>query len=330
LPQGKCSGDDVIDSMLLFICHASEDQADFVKKLADKLKKEFEVWYAPYALHVGDSLREKIDDGLKKCDYGIVVLSPAFFAKNWPQNELDALFALEKRNRKMILPIWKDVTKEDVQGFSPLLAGRHAAKASEGVQQVVAAITLAIEAAHQQKELDALETITNKVAKLQQTVAARDRESAFLFSERGVQLIVEALHKLYDVIRTALLSGSSKSLTFAMPEPAKQGRDFFARTVGGLRLDIRICQMAAVNNATDAYLEVTIIKQHSDNWGTFTKDYTPVDSQRFKPGFDDERVVWRGEDKLLLTTDDLAEHVVGRFVDTVTEHIQDEQQGLPD
>jgi hypothetical protein len=311
--------------VLLFICHASEDQADFVKPLADELKKEFEVWYAPYALHVGDSFREKIDAGLKKCDFGIVVLSHAFFAKNWTQNELDALFALEKQNRKMILPIWKDVTKEDVQEFSPLIAGRHAAKASDGVQQVVAAITLAIEAARQQKKLDALETITNKVAKLQQTVAAKDREKALLFSERGVQLISEALQKLYDVIRTALLRGSSKSLKFAMPDPTTPRRDFFARTVGGLRLDMRICQMAAVNNATDAYLEVTIIQQHSDNWGGLTKDYTGLDSQRFKPGFDDDRVVWRGEEKQLFTTDDLAEHVVGRFVDTVTKHIQDDQ-----
>ena len=123
--------------MLLFICHASEDQSDFVKPLADELAKEFEVWYAPYELRVGDSLRQKIDDGLKKCDYGIVVLSHAFFAKNWPQNELDALFALEKQSRKMILPIWKDVTKEDVQKYSPLLAGRIAADASKGIQHVV-------------------------------------------------------------------------------------------------------------------------------------------------------------------------------------------------
>src|SRR5215469_16836052 len=113
--------------MLLFICHASEDQPDFVKPLADKLAKEFEVWYAPYELHLGDSLREKIDVGLKKCDYGIVVVSHAFFAKNWPQNELDALFALERQSRKIILPIWKGVTKDDVQEYSPLLAARLAA-----------------------------------------------------------------------------------------------------------------------------------------------------------------------------------------------------------
>jgi hypothetical protein len=305
--------------VLLFICHASEDQSDFVKPLADELAKEFEVWYAPYELHVGDSLRQKIDDGLKKCDYGIVVLSHVFFAKNWPQNELDALFALEKQSRKMILPIWKDVTKEDVQKYSPLLAGRFAADASRGIQQVVHDIRLAIGAAQQQRELSALDTATEKVARLQQTVAAREREKALLFSERGVQLIREALQKLYHAIRTALSVGSSnsKSLKFDISKPTTPPRAFFARTVGGLRLDICIRELTE-NYAGDAYLEVGIIKQHFDRYGDLTADYSGLDSQRFKPGFRDERVIWRGEEKLLFNTEDLAAHLVGLFVETVT------------
>jgi hypothetical protein len=316
--------------VLLFICHASEDQSDFVKPLADALAKEFEVWYAPYELHVGDSLRQKIDDGLKRCDYGIVVLSHAFFAKNWPQNELDALFGLEKQSRKMILPIWKDVTKEDVQKYSPLLAGRFAAEASKGIQQVVHDIKLAIGAAQQQRELSALETATNKVAKLQQTVTARDREKALLFSERGVQLIREALQKLYDVIRTALSVGSSnsKSLKFAISNPTMPPRAFFARTLGGLRLDICIRELGQ-NCAADAYLEVTIVQQHFDHYRDLTRDYSPIDSQRFKPGFTDELVIWR-QDKLLFTTDDLAEHLISEFVEAVTENIQDEEYGQSD
>jgi hypothetical protein len=40
-------------------------------------------------------LPEKIDDGLKRCDLGIVVLSKAFFAKKkWARKELDGLSAL--------------------------------------------------------------------------------------------------------------------------------------------------------------------------------------------------------------------------------------------
>ena len=46
-----------------------------------------------FTLRVGDSLRRSIDNGLRNSRYGIVVLSEAFFSKEWPQRELDGLFA---------------------------------------------------------------------------------------------------------------------------------------------------------------------------------------------------------------------------------------------
>jgi hypothetical protein len=81
--------------MLLFICHVSEDKDDFVAPLAAELREKYDVWYDDYELTLGDSLPEKIDDGLKRCDLGIVVLSKAFFAKKkWARKELDGLSAL--------------------------------------------------------------------------------------------------------------------------------------------------------------------------------------------------------------------------------------------
>jgi hypothetical protein len=79
--------------MLLFICHAFEDQDDFVRPLAEELRKEYNVWYSGYELTLGDSLLQKIDQGLADCDFGVVVLSKAFFQKKkkWTRVELDAL-----------------------------------------------------------------------------------------------------------------------------------------------------------------------------------------------------------------------------------------------
>jgi hypothetical protein len=59
----------------LFLSHASEDQEDFVRPLAEALMPDFEVWYAPYKLTFGDSLLKRIDEGLKSCDYGIVIFT---------------------------------------------------------------------------------------------------------------------------------------------------------------------------------------------------------------------------------------------------------------
>lgn len=91
------------------------------------------VWYDEYELTMGDSLLGKINAGLASCDYGVVVLSPAYFKKKWPQAELDGLFALEQPNRKVILPIWKDIDEAEVRAFSSILAGRIGVPASIGI-----------------------------------------------------------------------------------------------------------------------------------------------------------------------------------------------------
>ena len=67
--------------MRLFICHVSEDKADFVEPLAFALREFFEVWYDKFQLTLGDNLLQKITEGLLTSDFGVVVLSKAFFAK---------------------------------------------------------------------------------------------------------------------------------------------------------------------------------------------------------------------------------------------------------
>ena len=121
-----------------FICHASEDKDSFVRPLANELSRRgIDVWYDEFSLKVGDSLRRSIDRGLTKSCYGIVVLSPDFFRKEWPQKELDGLTALESGLRKVILPIWHKVEKANVLKYSPILADRIAINSSHGIKQVV-------------------------------------------------------------------------------------------------------------------------------------------------------------------------------------------------
>lgn len=54
------------------------------RPLANALRqKGLRVWYDEFELRLGDSLRRKIDEGIARSVFGIVVLSPAFFAKKW-------------------------------------------------------------------------------------------------------------------------------------------------------------------------------------------------------------------------------------------------------
>jgi len=111
-----------------FICHSSEDKDSVVRPIAEKLRDlGFWIWYDEFALEIGDSLRRSIDKGLVNSRYGIVVLSPAFFRKEWPQYELNGLTAREIEGRKVILPVWHQISKADILRISPPLADKIAA-----------------------------------------------------------------------------------------------------------------------------------------------------------------------------------------------------------
>ena len=128
-----------------FISHASEDKESFVRDLAEELQeRDFKVWYDDFTLTLGDSLRRKIDYGLANSCFGIVVLSKHFFEKEWTQKELDGLVAKERNGKKVILPIWHGVTREDVEEFSPILASRLAASTRKGLSYVVGEIIKAV------------------------------------------------------------------------------------------------------------------------------------------------------------------------------------------
>jgi len=125
----------------IFICHASEDKEDVARPLAERLRRAgYQVWYDEFALKLGDSLRRSIDRGLIEADYGIVILSPAFFAKAWPQLELGGLTVLESNGKKMILPVWHKVSRSDVERFSPMLADKLSVSTYDGIATVVAGV----------------------------------------------------------------------------------------------------------------------------------------------------------------------------------------------
>lgn len=122
----------------VFISHAWEDKESFARPLAEALQREgLRVWFDEFTLTVGDSLRRSIDYGLANSRYGIVILSPNFFAKEWPQKELDGLASREVPGEKVILPVWHNITAEQIRKYSPMLAGRIAVSSSRGLEGVV-------------------------------------------------------------------------------------------------------------------------------------------------------------------------------------------------
>lgn len=113
----------------IFVSHASED-VNLVENLVSHLEAlGIHVWYDKQKITWGDSLRESMEEGVRKARYGIVILSPDFIKKGkyWTKAELDAFFQLESATgKKFLLPIWHNVGQHQVFTYSPFVASRKA------------------------------------------------------------------------------------------------------------------------------------------------------------------------------------------------------------
>jgi hypothetical protein len=131
---------------LAFISHDSRDKP-FVRQLAERLTSmRCPVWYDEYSLKVGDSLRESIDKGLKETSKCVVVLSPNFISNpGWTKAEFNA--AMNKhisRGGSVILPIWHNVSKAEVEEYSSLIVDTIALKSDMDVDELARKLFSAI------------------------------------------------------------------------------------------------------------------------------------------------------------------------------------------
>lgn len=108
--------------MDIFICHATEDKEEVARPIAERLEEAgWQVWFDDFELRLGDRLRARIDDGLRRSRYGAVILSPHFLArKPWTEHELDGLMGREVAGggAKVMLPIWHRVGFAQVNDYS--------------------------------------------------------------------------------------------------------------------------------------------------------------------------------------------------------------------
>ena len=121
---------------------SNEDKDAIVRALAGALAgRGPRVWYDEFTLKIGDSLRQSIDRGLVSSRVGLVVLSPSFISKGWTQYELDGIVTRTVSGEQILLPIWHNITKQEVIDFSPSLADKVArSTATHTVHEIAAEI----------------------------------------------------------------------------------------------------------------------------------------------------------------------------------------------
>ncbi|MCF7920489.1 MAG: toll/interleukin-1 receptor domain-containing protein [Candidatus Cloacimonetes bacterium] len=104
-----------------FISYDHSTKASIVKPLVNRLGKEgLVVWFDEYEIKIGDNISEKIQEGLLKCKKCILIISPEYISnRKWAKREFEHLEALETKDGvNRILPVWHNVTKDEVMQLS--------------------------------------------------------------------------------------------------------------------------------------------------------------------------------------------------------------------
>lgn len=100
----------------IFLSHSHADK-HFARRLAADLRVAgHAVWIDEAEINIGDSLIEKIREGLDQVDYVAAILSPASISSPWVTKELDIASNREiKENRAVVLPLM--VERVELPGF---------------------------------------------------------------------------------------------------------------------------------------------------------------------------------------------------------------------
>ena len=95
----------------VFISYFSGDK-DFARKIAGDLQnRDLHVWRDEGEIDIGDSISDKIQEGLKRSFTFIIVLSPEALKRPWVKEELRAAYNLRLAEELKILPVvYKDCT----------------------------------------------------------------------------------------------------------------------------------------------------------------------------------------------------------------------------
>ena len=121
----------------VFLTHSSHDKPR-IRELRDYLHKSgLRAWLDEIEIKVGDSIVQRITEGLSQTDFLVVSLSPAALLSRWVQRELDATLMEQLAGRQVtILPLllekceipfllrdiyYADCTANQAKGFQDLV-----------------------------------------------------------------------------------------------------------------------------------------------------------------------------------------------------------------
>lgn len=126
----------------IFMSHADSDKP-YARDLVNALRAaEVTVWFDEDLVEWGESLARGMRKGILDSRFAIVVLSSAYLAeRKWTEHEFEGFLAREKPDKRVILPIWHDVTHEDIVRYdAPLSLRKAMISKTDSIDDMVACV----------------------------------------------------------------------------------------------------------------------------------------------------------------------------------------------
>lgn len=126
-------------SPVVFLSYTHEDH-DLAEGIATQMTAlGIDTWWDQWEIRAGDSIVQKIGDGLGDCTHFIALLTPRSIDKPWVKAEMDAAFVRKLKDSVKFIPLRCDLPAERLP---PLLSGLHSpqitdASSTETVAQLV-------------------------------------------------------------------------------------------------------------------------------------------------------------------------------------------------
>ena len=140
----RCSGERP-NPTRLSVTTTATSRSSAIRSMSSS-RMPLKIFYDKYSIRIGDDLVDKIERGLAECRFAIILVSNAFLENKAGSHEMRALIyrQIAEGRRKLILPIWSDVSSEEVRSRSPMVAKIAARRFRDGVEELAREINAVI------------------------------------------------------------------------------------------------------------------------------------------------------------------------------------------
>jgi hypothetical protein len=134
--EDKGENGSIVKDPKVFLSYTS-DNLDLARRVAEALEANgIDTWWDRWCISPGDSLRQKIDEGISGCTHFLVLLTPQSIVKPWVNQEMDAGLVRKLNDQCKFLPVRYQLA---ASALPTLLSGMHSPEiaADEDIQQLI-------------------------------------------------------------------------------------------------------------------------------------------------------------------------------------------------